>query len=345
MKTSKLVIFTLLPVFLILSSCQASVVEVKGSEFLLDTIVELTLYGRNHDTQNMLDEIFGMIKDYEQKYSRYIPESEIAAINSNPHREIVVSEDTMEMLEKSLHFSAISDGLFDISIGTLVDLWDINGDNPHVPSAGDIASALERVDYRKIILNQARNTVMLSVDGMKLDTGAVAKGFITDKLVSFLQEKEVESALLNLGGNLYLLGSKTDGSAWKIGIRNPYGLQGEYLGTVSVRNMSIVTSGIYERFFEENQEIYHHILNPKTGYPENNQLASVSILSPSSLLADGFSTTVFLLGLEAGMDLVEKTEHVEAIMITRDKTVHISQGIKNGDIPFQVTNNEFTVME
>jgi thiamine biosynthesis lipoprotein len=151
MKTSKLVIFTLLPVFLILSSCQASVVEVKGSEFLLDTIVELTLYGRNHDTQNMLDEIFGMIKDYEQKYSRYIPESEIAAINSNPHREIVVSEDTMEMLEKSLHFSAISDGLFDISIGTLVDLWDINGDNPHVPSAGDIASALERVEYGHVI--------------------------------------------------------------------------------------------------------------------------------------------------------------------------------------------------
>lgn len=329
-----------------LSACAASGYKpVKRSEFLLDTIVEITVYEKNKTANDTLDELFGEIRSSEQKYSRHIADSEISKINNNPGKMVTVSEDTEDVIEKTLYFSSASDGLFDISIGPLVDLWDINGNNPHVPSPDEIASALKKIDYRRIAMDKENNTVSVADNGMSLDLGAIAKGSITDKLVSMLREKGTRSALLNLGGNLYLHGSKPDGSAWNVGIRNPFGLQGEYLGTVAVRDMSVVTSGIYERFFEENGKVYHHILNPKTGYPADNDLVSVSILSPSSTLADGFSTTVFLLGPDAGMALIEKTDNAEAILVTREKKIYLSSGIKNGEIPFQITNEEFTVVD
>lgn len=181
-------------------------------------------------------------------------------------------------------------------------------------------------------------------EGMSLDTGAIAKGFITDRLVSVLRERKIESALLNLGGNLYLYGTKPDGSDWTIGIRDPFGLQGDYMATVSLKDTSIVTSGIYERYFEADGKRYHHILNPKTGYPEDNELASVSIISPSSTMCDGLSTTCFLLGLGKGMELIESLENAEAIMITRDKKVYLSSGLKNGKIPFKLVDTNYTVV-
>lgn len=316
---------------------------VKESRFLLDTIVDITLYGKNRST--VMDELFAQIMRLESKYSRHKAGSEIATINSNPGKPAHVSEDTMEMIRKSLYFSSISNGLFDISIGPLVDLWNINGDDPHVPSQNEIDKALEKIDYRSITIDEENSTVSLTKNEMSIDLGAIAKGYITDKLVTLLEEKGVNSALLNLGGNLYLYGSKPDGTPWNIGIRNPYGMQGEYIGMVSVTDRSIVTSGIYERFFEEDGNRYHHILNPKTGYPGNNSLASVSIISPQSTLADGLSTTVFLLGQEKGMALIEGMEDVEAIMVTEDKKVYLSPGIKSGNIPFQLTDADYTLCD
>lgn len=345
MKYKSLISCVLILIMLPLSACTASENKpVKRSEFLLDTVIELTLYESKNTAEALLNDMVEIIRTGEMKYNRHTDSSEISRINSNPGSATAVSEDTLEILERSLYFSSISDGLFDVSIGPLVDLWDINGDDPHVPNEEQIASVQKKIDYRKIILDEDNLTVSIS-EGMSLDIGAIAKGYITDQLVSFLRENNVQRALLNLGGNLYLHGIKADGSLWKIGIRNPFGMQGEYIGTVSVRDMSVVTSGIYERFFEENGKLYHHILNPKTGYPEDNSLASVTILSPSSTLADGFSTTVFLLGPEAGMALVDNTDNAEAILITRDKRVILSQGIKNGEIPFQITNHEFKVAE
>lgn len=344
MEKNKANISTLVVLVLFLSACTVSQREpVKESRFLLDTVIEITLYEKETTARAILNEMFNEIQSSELKYSRHVAGSEISRINNNPGEMIEISEDTVGMLEKSLNFSALSNGLFDISIGPLVDLWDIGGEDPHVPSSDAITAVLKKIDYRKVFLDIENHKASIIDDGMSLDTGAIAKGYITDKLVSYLLEKGVESALLNLGGNLYLHGNKTDGSAWNVGIRNPYGLQGEYLGTVSVSNMSVVTSGIYERFFLENQKRYHHILNPKTGYPAGNGLASVSILSSSSTLADGFSTTVFLLGPEAGMALIEKTEDAEAILVTMDKKVFLSSGIKNGEIPFHITDNEFTI--
>jgi len=313
----------------------------KETRFLLNTVVEITIYDRN--SQKIIDELFDQIQSMENRYNRYIAGSELSQINNNPGTFVSVSEDTFELIEQSLYFSTISNGLFDISIGPLIDIWGINQENPKVPSRAEIDSAKERIDYRNISINKENLAVSIT-EGMSLDIGAIAKGFITDKLVSVLREKKVDSALLNLGGNLYLHGSKPDGSSWTIGIRDPFGLQGEYIGIIALKDMSIVTSGIYERFFEEDGKRYHHILNPKTGYPEDNELASVSIISPSSTICDGLSTTCFLLGLDDGMELIESLDNVEAIMVTRDKKIHLSGGIKNGNIPFKLVDNEYTVV-
>lgn len=312
----------------------------KESRFLLDTVVEITIYDNN--SQKLINQLFEKIRNMEDKYSRHVADSEISKINNEPKVPINVSEDTFDLIEQGLYFGTISNGLFDISIGPLVDLWRINEENPRVPSQSDINSTKLKVDYRNISLDSENKTISIP-NGTSLDMGAIAKGFITDKLVSVLREKNVSSALLNLGGNLYLHGSKPDGSLWTVGIRNPFGLQGDYIGTVLVKDMSVVTSGIYERFFEVDGKRYHHILNPKTGYPEDNELASVSVLSPSSTKCDGLSTTCFLLGLHDGMKLIEELDNVEAIMVTRDKQIYLSSGIKNGEISFKLVDNEFTV--
>lgn len=316
---------------------------VSRSDFLLNTIVEITLYEDEKVSNQLLDDMFNEIRDCENRYSRHIPGSEISRVNENRGEHVPVSEDTMDLIEESFYFSEISGGLFDISIGALVDLWNINGENPRIPQQAEIDAVLKDIDYKKIALDKENKTIAIPGTTMLIDTGAIAKGYITDRLVMYLRERQVDSAILNLGGNLFLCGRKKDGSLWNVGIRDPFGFQGEYVGTVSIENLSVVTSGIYERYFEEGGVRYHHILHPNTGFPENNALASVSILTESSTLADGLSTTAFLLGLDNGMALIESLEGVEAIMVTKDKKIHLSSGIKNGVIPFKLTNEEYTV--
>lgn len=327
-------------IFLAMTACNQSK-PLKESRFLLDTIVEITIYDKS--SQKLFNELFDEIQSMESRYSRYMEDSEVSRINNNPGTYVSVSDDTFELIEKSLYFSSISNGLYDVSIGPLVDLWGISRENPKVPSQAEIDSAKEKIDYRKIMINKENKTVSIA-GGMSLDTGAIAKGFITDRLAAVLREKNIDSAILNLGGNLYLHGSKPDGSLWTIGIRDPFGMQGDYIATVSLKDMSIVTSGIYERFFEEDGKRYHHILNPKTGYPEDNELASVSVISPSSTMCDGLSTTCFILGLDGGMELIESLDDVEAVMITKDKKIYLSGGLKNGTIPFKLIDNEYTVV-
>jgi thiamine biosynthesis lipoprotein len=307
------------------------------------TVVEITLYEKEKYSRVIFDDLFGEIQKYENKYSRHVSESEITAVNNNVGRPVKVSDETIEIVRSSFSFSDMSEGLFDISIGPLVDLWDIKASNPHLPSEKEIEHALEKVDYNKVIIDSDNNTLFLSEQGMSIDLGAIAKGFITDKLVEYLSKTKIHSAMLNLGGNLHLYGSKPDGSLWQIGIRNPYGSQGDYIGIIQVKNTSVVTSGIYERYFEIENKRYHHILNPKTGYPEANNIASVSVICPSSTMADGLSTTVFLLGVDKGMKLIESLEKTEAIIITKDKKVFLSSGIKNGNISFKLTDKTFEI--
>lgn len=336
---NKTILLGLCLILFIMTGCGPT--TTKQSRFLLNTVVEITVYGRK--SEKLINELFQEMQYMENKYSRYIADSEIYNVNSNPGIPVPVSEDTFDLIQQGIYYATISDGLFDISIGPLVDLWAIGEQNPQIPLQSDIDLAKSRVDYRNISMDSQNHTISVA-EGMSIDTGAIAKGFITDKLVYILQEGNADSALLNLGGNLYLYSSKPDGSLWTVGIRDPFGSQGDYLGTISVRDMSVVTSGIYERYFEVDQKRFHHILNPETGYPADNELASISIISPSSTKCDGLSTTCFLLGLDKGMELIEQLEDVETIMVTKDKKVYVSNGIKNGAIHFKLTNDEYTLI-
>lgn len=295
------------------------------SEFKLNTIVTITIY----DSQNtqLLEECMAICDRYELLFSRTNPESELYRLN---HRELDslngfynLSSDTAALIEKGLEYSRFSDGAFDITVAPLSDLWNFTSSSPKAPDAGRIQSVLPLVDYKNIELRG--QSFRFLQDKTALDLGAVAKGFIADEIKAYLTSQGVNSAMINLGGNVLCVGNKPDGAAFKIGIQKPFADRNETIATMEITDKSVVSSGIYERFFEENQKLYHHLLNPKTGYPYNNGLISVTIISDLSVDGDGLSTACFALGLEKGMALIESLPQTDAIFITEDYEMHYSK--------------------
>lgn len=295
------------------------------SEFKLNTIVTITIY----DSQNtqLLDECMAICDRYELLFSRTNPESELYRLN---HRELDslndtynLSSDTAALIEKGLEYSRLSDGAFDITVAPLSDLWNFTSSSPKAPDAGRLQSVLPLVDYKNIELRG--QSFRFLQDKTALDLGAVAKGFIADEIKAYLTSQGVNSAMINLGGNVLCVGNKPDGAAFKIGIQKPFADRNETIATMEITDKSVVSSGIYERFFEENQRLYHHLLNPKTGYPYNNGLISVTIISDLSVDGDGLSTACFALGLEKGMALIESLPQTDAIFITEDYEMHYSK--------------------
>lgn len=295
------------------------------SEFKLNTIVTITIY----DSQNtqLLEECMAICDRYELLFSRTNPESELYRLN---HRELDslngtynLSSDTAALIEKGLEYSRLSDGAFDITVAPLSDLWNFTSSSPKAPDAGRIQSVLPLVDYKNIELRG--QSFRFLQDKTALDLGAVAKGFIADEIKAYLTFQGVNSAMINLGGNVLCVGNKPDGAAFKIGIQKPFADRNETIATMEITDKSVVSSGIYERFFEENQKLYHHLLNPKTGYPYNNGLISVTIISDLSVDGDGLSTACFALGLEKGMALIESLPQTDAIFITEDYEMHYSK--------------------
>lgn len=295
------------------------------SEFKLNTIVTITIY----DSQNtqLLEECMAICDRYELLFSRTNPESELYRLN---HRELDslngtynLSSDTAALIEKGLEYSRLSDGAFDITVAPLSDLWNFTSSSPKAPDAGRLQSVLPLVDYKNIELRG--QSFRFLQDKTALDLGAVAKGFIADEIKAYLTSQGVNSAMINLGGNVLCVGNKPDGAAFKIGIQKPFADRNETIATMEITDKSVVSSGIYERFFEENQRLYHHLLNPKTGYPYNNGLISVTIISDLSVDGDGLSTACFALGLEKGMALIESLPQTDAIFITEDYEMHYSK--------------------
>lgn len=295
------------------------------SEFKLNTIVTITIY----DSQNtqLLEECMAICDRYELLFSRTNPESELYRLN---HRELDslngtynLSSDTAALIEKGLEYSRLSDGAFDITVAPLSDLWNFTSSSPKAPDAGRLQSVLPLVDYKNIELRG--QSFRFLQDKTALDLGAVAKGFIADEIKAYLTSQGVNSAMINLGGNVLCVGNKPDGAAFKIGIQKPFADRNETIATMEITDKSVVSSGIYERFFEENQRLYHHLLNPKTGYPYNNGLISVTIISDLCVDGDGLSTACFALGLEKGMALIESLPQTDAIFITEDYEMHYSK--------------------
>ncbi|MGL5348108.1 MAG: FAD:protein FMN transferase [Peptostreptococcaceae bacterium] len=310
--------------------------------FSLGTINEIEIFNLSENKSNkLLDECGKMLNDIDSKMSKHIKTSEVNKINQNAGSSFVkVSKDTFYVISSAIKYSELSDGVFDITIGPIVDLWGIGSDKAKVPSDVEIESKTPLVNYKDIILDRDNLSVKLNNKNMSIDLGGIAKGFAADKIVAYLKEEGVDKAVVNLGGNIYTLGFKEKNTPFNIGIQDPTKPRGNAIGTILASNTSVVTSGIYERYIEKNNKIYHHMLSPFTGYPFENNLSSVTIISNKSINCDALSTTAFGLGVGKGLKLINSLDHIDAIFITKDKKVYLSKNIKND---FTITDNNFII--
>lgn len=311
------------------------------TDFILGTVATITLY--DHPSNTTLDLAMQKLTELENLLSINKTGTLIDTINTSAGvQPVTVDEATYELIEKALYYSKLTEGHFDITIGPLVKLWHIGFPDAKVPTPEEIQSLLPLVDFQQVQLDAKTHSIFLKQAGMSLDLGSIGKGYAADEVAKVLKANGVNHAIINLGGNIYALGYKPDGSLWSIGVQDPFNPRGATLGTIHVSNQSIVTSGIYERFLEDEQgNKYHHLLNPQTGYPFSNELAGVTIISATSTDGDALSTSVFGLGLKDGMTLVESLEHVEAIFVTLDAKVYITSGLKSH---FELTNPNFTLI-
>lgn len=295
-----------------------------NSAFLLNTFVTVTLYDRGNE--EVIQNCFELCQKYEELLSRTIPTSEISKLNDAANYPVTVSEDTAALLSKALYYSEISDGAFDLTIAPLSSIWDFVSLEPVKPSDDAIAEAIRHIDYKNVQIDG--QDITLTDPDTAIELGAIAKGFIADRIKDYLLSQGVGSAIIDLGGNILCVGSKPDGSGFKIGIQKPFEDRNETIAAVELHDLSVVSSGIYERCFRENDEFYHHILNPDTGYPYDNGLISVTIISKESVDGDGLSTTCFSLGLEKGMELINSLPDTYAVFITDDYELHYSEGFE-----------------
>lgn len=295
------------------------------TDTLFDTVINVRIYDAADDS--ILKRCEELCKKYDAMFSNKIEDSEISKINQAGGAPVEVSAETITLIQKGIYYSELSGGVFDITIGSVSALWDFKAETPSLPDAAAIADAVSHVNYKNIIIRD--NTVRLLDPYARLDVGAVAKGYIADRLRDYLEDEGIRHALIDLGGNIIAMGSKPDGSDYNIGIQRPFGETGTPITSIKLSDKSIVTSGVYQRYFKEGDNIYHHILDPDTGYPRENNLYSVTIITNSSLTADALSTTCFLLGYDRGMNLVNQLDNVDAVFITDDNQIHFSKNFQH----------------
>ncbi|MGX8699282.1 MAG: FAD:protein FMN transferase, partial [bacterium] len=299
-------------------SCAAPAKEaVHHAFFAMDTYMELTAYGE----EALLTECEAIVTGLEAELSVTRPETAVARLNTTGAA--TLSDRAANLLRAALAISRRTGGALDLTIYPVVRAWGFTTGEHRVPPAEERAALVEKVDYTKISLDG--NAVSLPA-GFELDFGGVTKGYAADLMAAHLRENGVRSALLNLGGNVQCVGAKPDGSPWRVAVQNPTG--SGYLCVLSVSDCAVVTSGGYERYFEEDGEVYWHIMDPETAAPAHAGLISVTIVTSSGLLADGLSTSLFVLGLEEAATLWRESGDFEAIFVTEAGEVYITEGLE-----------------
>lgn len=315
-----------------LIGCNNSSNIISKNYFCLDTIAGISVYqyDDNTDPEKIIDDAFKLCDRYEQLFSKSIKNTDVSRINN--YEKFQPHDETIKIIKDSMEISKLTNSAFDITISPLVDLWNINGGNKIIPTQSKLKSALKTVNYKKI--NIDKDSVSLK-KGTEIDLGGIAKGYIADRIKDYMVSKGVTSAIIDLGGNILTIGNN-HGKDFVVGIKKPFSTKSnEYSAKIKITDKSIVTSGIYERYFVKDKKIYHHILDPKSGYPVNNNLNSVTIVSDSSELGDALSTACFVLGIEKGMELINSQKNIEAVFITKDNKLHLSNGLQ--------INNEKTI--
>ncbi len=293
---------------------------VTGTVFAMDTVMDLTIYGG----EDLLSAAQARIADLESKLSVTAESSEIYEVNHSGSG--TLSADTADLLSRALELCGRTDGALDISIYPVVRAWGFTTGEYRVPGSEELEQLLAHVDYARIDLDEASGSVSLP-DGMEIDLGSVAKGYTGDQVTALLRESGVTSALLNLGGNVQALGSKPDGSPWRIAVRDPSG--DGYIGILEIVDQAVITSGGYERYFVEDGQTYWHIIDPASGTPVRNGLVSVTIVGGSGLTCDGLSTALFVMGLEDAAAFWRESDDFEAVLVTEDGQIFITEGLED----------------
>lgn len=299
---------------------------ISKTNYCLDTICQIDIYGLNEEeAEDIIAGAFKLCSHYEDLLSKTVEGSDIYRINHAKGASVKVNKDTIEVLKKGIYYSSLRKGKFDIAVGRLTDLWDFHAEKPVLPKKEDVLEAVKHVNYKDISITGS--SVRLLDPEMEIDLGGIAKGFICDKVTAFLQDKGVSSAVINLGGNIATIGSK-NGKPFKVGIERPYSDRTAIVGAVEVEGKTIVTSGVYERFFEVDGKKYHHILDIKTGYPVKSDIESVTIIADigKSVDCDGLSTLCLTLGVKEATKLIESIDGIEAVFIDSDDNITKTSG-------------------
>lgn len=324
MKIGKLHILNVLALSIMLAGCFANNAPLEKESFVMGTVLSQKIYGKSAKEASL--EVESKLRSLENDMTVRKPGGEIYNLNLNAGVESVkLGFDSLHVLREAVRYSQISEGAFNPVLGPLIELWGF-AEHPGVPGKREIDKLLDLADYRDIVIQE--DWAKLRRKGQRVDLGGIVKGYAADVAVGIYRSYGIKSAFVNLGGNVAVIGDKPDGKPWIIGIQNPRDIHGRYIGTVPVKDASVVTSGDYQRYFEDDGKRYHHILDPRTGYPAQSGLISTTIVTESSIKADALSTAVFVMGLDKGMELVESIYGVEAIFITNDYRVFVSEGLK-----------------
>lgn len=301
----------------------------EADTFAMGTVITQKVYGPNG--QAAADEAVTKIEQLDKLLTFNDAQGDVYKLNQNAGiKGTQLNPETIRIVEKAQQVSALSGGAFDITVGPLVKAWGIGTDAQHIPSQQELDKLLPLVNYQDVKIDN--DIVTIRRPGQMVDLGGIAKGYAGDAVLEIYKNHDIDSAFINLGGNVVTLGNRPDGGPWRVGIRNPRpaGTEpGQDLGVVKVTDKAVVTAGDDQRFFVENGQRYHHILNPATGYPARSDLMSVTLIADSSLDADALDTAIFVLGMNRGEEIIRQWGGVEAVFVTNDKKVHVTEGLKD----------------
>lgn len=291
--------------------------------FAMDTYMTLTAYGKN--AKKALDEAVDEINNIEQLVSTGIDSSEVSQINKNGKGS--VSETTGYLIKRSKEIYDSTNGVFDITIYPIMQAWGFPTENYRVPGKKELKKLRGLMGADHVLYDEKKQEVILNKEGMKIDLGGIAKGYTSSKVMDIFKENGISSAVISLGGNVQTLNGKPDGSDWRVAVENPADT-GSYIGVLSIKDKAVITSGGYERYFKQDGKTYHHIIDPATGYPADSGLISVTIVSDDGTLADGLSTSLFIMGEEKAAQFWRKnSDEFETIMETADGKLYVTEGI------------------
>ncbi len=319
MKTKRL-LCSAAAIILTLSGCgnKALTKEESLTVYAMDTVMELKACGDEDAAKAALRAAEREILRLDALFRRDSEDSDIYKIN---HGTAQASADTAEIVRRAAEISASTDGAFDVTIAPVMDLWGFYGGNFRVPTDSEIVAALERVGYKNISVGG--EAVTLS-GGAQLDLGGIAKGFASEKIMKIFVENGISSALVSLGGNVRALGTKPNGEKWRIAVQNPDG--GAYIGYLDISDLAVITSGGYQRCFERDGVVYHHIIDPATGYPADSGVKSVTVIGSDGTLADGLSTALFVMGLDKGTEYWRTHDGFDVIFVTNENEIYVTEG-------------------